>query len=336
MTTRAKNTTIAPMQTQRSSHVTTHPIEGMRLLDGETPEQKAAREAAAAVAAEAARVAAEAAAAETARLAVEAAAAETARIAAEAAEAERIAKDRKDGKLTDKEFEFLTDTLKHKKTAREAQKALEDATAKLKTFDGIDPAKIRELIANEATAKEAAAAAERAAIEKSGDVERIKAMMAAEHQTAIGTVKEQLLAKDTELNDAQKTINDLTVGSAFSQSSYIDKELVLTASVARQVYQSHFDVVKGKVVPFDKPRGETARTPLVDASGNALSVDAALKKLVEASPDRDKLVRSKLKPGAQSRTDNVRGEDLSVDNGLRGMARIQVGLAAGQLKKPTA
>lgn len=330
-----KNTAIAPMQTQRSNHIATHSIEGMRLLDGpgETEAEKAAREAAEA----AARLEAEKQAqikAEAERIAAEKAEAD--RLAAEKAEADRIEADKKAGKLTDKEYEFLTDTLKHKKAAREAQKALEEATNKLKSFDGIDPAKIKELIESEAKAKEEAEKARREQIEKSGDIEKIKKMMAEDHARQVAEIQKQVEANKTQLDSAQKVIEDLTVGSAFSQSQYIAKELVLTPAIARQVYANHFDVVNGKIVPFDKPRGEAGRTQLVNASGNTLSVDEALKKLVEASPDRDKLVRSTIKPGAGSHTDiHAKGGESAAD-GLRGIARIQAGLMAGQLKKPSA
>lgn len=321
-------TTIAPMQMQRSHTLEIHAIEGMRLMDGpsETDAEKAAREAAEA---ETARVAAEA---EAARIAAEKTAAEAAAKAAEEAEAKRIEDEKKAGKLTDKEFEFLTDALKFKKAAREAQTALEQANARIKAFDGLDPAQIKKLVDDQAKAAQAAKDAELKAAEAAGDVERIKKMMGEEHNKVVETLKTELAAKDAAINGAQKTIEDLTVGSAFSQSTYIKDELVLTPAIARQVYSSHFDVVNGKVVPFDKPRGETGRTQLVDASGNALSVDGALKKIVEASPDRDRLVRSKVGVGAQSKTDTTRTGGQNQDDGLRGAARIQAAIVAGAFK----
>jgi hypothetical protein len=331
-----KNTTIAPMQMQRSNHLQMFAVESMRLLDGETAEQKAAREAAAATAATAA---AEAAAAEAARVAAEKATAEAAVAAAKAAEeaeAKRIADEKAAGKLTDKEHEFLTDALKHKKAAREAKAALEEANARIKAFDGLDADAIKKLVKDQAAAAQAAKDAELKAAEAAGDVERIKKMMGEEHTKVVTDLQAKLAEKDTMINGAQKTIEDLTVGSAFSQSTYVKDELVLTPAIARQVYSSHFDVVNGKVVPFDKPRGESGRTQLVDATGGHLSVDAALKKIVEASPDRDRLVRSKIGTGAGSKTEKG-GSTSTDDGGLRGIARIQASLTAGALaKKPGA
>jgi hypothetical protein len=314
------------MQMQRSNHLQMFAIEGMRLLDGETEEAKAARIAAEAAVAEAERIAAEK--AEADRIAAEK--------AAEEAEAKRIADEKAAGKLTDKEYEFLTDALKHKKAARDAQKALEEANARIKAFDGLDADAIKKLVKDQAAAAKAQKDAELAAAEAAGNVEAIKKMMGEEHQKVVTDLEAKLAEKDSLITGAQKTIEDLTVGSAFSQSDYVKKELVLTPKVARQVYSSHFDVVNGKIVPFTKPRGEAGRTQLVDASGAALSVDAALKKIVEADPDRDNLVRSKIGTGAGSKTEKTTGNETGSDDGLRGAARIAAAIGAGALKKPGA
>jgi hypothetical protein len=306
-------------------------VESMRLLDGETEAEKTARLAAEA---EAARVAAEK--AEADRIAAEKTEADriAAEKAADEAERKRLEDEKNAKKLTDKEYEFLTDALKHKAAARDAKAALDAANAKLKDFEGLDAAAIKKLVKDQADAAKAAKDAELKAAEAAGDVERIKKMMGEEHTKVVTELETKLAEKDTLINGAQKTIEDLTVGSAFSQSAYIRDELVLTSAIARQVYSSHFDVVNGQVVPFNKPRGESGRTQLVDANGSHLSVDAALKKIVEASPDRDRLVRSKIGTGAGSKTEKGGSTDTSGD-GLRGMARITAALEAGALKKKT-
>lgn len=103
--------------------------------------------------------------------------------------------------------------------------------------------------------------------------------------------------------EAVRSISELTVGSAFAQSQFIRDELALTPSKTRVVYGNHFEFVDGKVVAFDKPAGAANRTPLVDAQGEPLAFEAALKKIVDADPDRDQLLRSKMKQGAASTTD---------------------------------
>lgn len=167
------------------------------------------------------------------------------------------------------------------------------AQAKLKEFDGIDPVAVRQLLADKA-------AAETAALEASGEWARLKERMSAEHTSGTQALKDQVTALQTQLNSSQRSIDDLSVGTHFSQSGFIADELVLTPSKARVVYGSHFDLVEGKVVGFDKPRGDANRTALVDQHGNSVDFDAALRKIVDADPDKDHMLKSKVKPGAGS------------------------------------
>jgi hypothetical protein len=302
-------------------HLQQHPIHGMRLLDGESEAAAAAAAAATAAAAEKAasdKTAADKAAAD--KVIADAAAAEAARIAASG--------------MSDSEAKLLKENMAAKKKAAAAQEALEAANTRLEAFKGLDPEKIRALVAAQDVAEKAAKAAEEAALIKAGDFDRVKKMMADEHKTALEKVITEANTGKTVLEQALQTINDLTVGSNFNTSAYIGDELVLTPTIARQVYGSNFELENGIVVGYDKARGSKDRTKLVDASGDPLPFDAAIKKLVEASPERDRLVRSGVKPGAGSRTTTTRTTtDTGKGNELRGVARIQAGIAAGNLKK---
>ncbi|MCY1309996.1 hypothetical protein D9M70_601460 [compost metagenome] len=74
----------------------------------------------------------------------------------------------------------------------------------------------------------------------------------------------------------------------------------MTPSKARVIYGQHFDLVDGKVVGYDKPRGAANRTALVDSLGEPVQFEEALRKIVEADPDKDHLLKAKVKPGAGS------------------------------------
>jgi hypothetical protein len=84
------------------------------------------------------------------------------------------------------------------------------------------------------------------------------------------------------------------------------------------------------VVAYDKPAGATDRTVLVDGSGNPLSFDKAIERIVDADPDRDTLRKSKMRAGAGSNND---GGKPPVNIGS-GRERIQAALAKGGLKLP--
>lgn len=258
-----------------------------------------------------------------------AAAAEAARVAAEAAAAAEAAKN-KDPKISDAEAALLRDAMKHKKKATDAQAALDAANARLREFDGIDPAKIRELLAAQADAERAKAEADRVEAEKRGEYDRIVAQMKeqSEAQLSAKEAEKQTLAE--QLAAAQKRVDELTVGASFANSKFLADETVLTPAKARKLYDDHFDLVDGALVGYDKPRGSKDRTPLVDTSGSHLMFEAAIEKIVRGDPDFERIGRSKLKPGASSSNADVKttnnGEKPA--SGVTGVNRIAAGLKA--------
>lgn len=244
------------------------------------------------------------------------------KVAADAAQAEadRIAAEEaaKNKGPSDAEAKLLKENMERKATIKELQD-------KLKSYEGIDPEAAR-------IAAAAKVEAEKAALAASGDFDRLKAMMADEHAKELTAAKTAAEAKDLALNAAQKTINELTIGSSFSSSTFINEELILTPAKARAVYGAHFEIEDGKTVGYDKPAGEATRTKLVDAAGNAMPFEAALKKLVEADPDRERLLKSKLATGAGSKTAGSKtpGDEANAGTGI---SRIAASLAAKSAAK---
>lgn len=262
-------------------------------------------------------------AAEAARLAAEKAAADKAaadKAAADKAEADRkAAEDAEKAKnpgVSDEVAKLLKENMKAKAT-------LAEATAKLKEYEGIDPVAIKKLLADQA-------AAEKASAEAKGDFERVKQMMAAEHAAELKKAKDELETERQEKAKISGRVIELTVGQSFAQSDFLGKETLLPTAKARAIYGSHFEVEDGVVVAFDKPRTEANRTKLVDASGTPLAFEAAIKKIVEADPDHDSLLRSKLANGGGSGSS---GENRAAEKGgkqpeLKGAARIEAILNA--------
>lgn len=274
----------------------------------QTPEQIAAAEAATAAAAAAATAAAEvAAAAEVTRLAEE----EAARVAAEASMTEdqkekaRLLREVMDKKA---KLKTVTDTA--------AAQALE-----LKRFEGIDPDAVRLLLKERADA-------EAADLEAKGEFTRVKTMMTEAHTTEVKSLKDQIAAFDGVKSGLVKTIDDLTIGNNFNGSTYIREDLTLPATKARALYGAHFEIKDGEVVAYDKPAGAAERTPLVDSSGKILPFDIAMKKIIESDPEKDSLLRTKLKPGGGSKTQNLAVNTNAETSGLTGLGRIAAGLAA--------
>lgn len=226
-------------------------------------------------------------------------------------------------KPTDEEARLLKENMKKKEELKKVADQNATLQAQLKTFEGIDPEAVRKLLADQK-------AAEEKQLEAKGDFDRLKARMAEEHGKEVTTLKAQLEALQSQLGAASGTINELTIGTQFGQSSFISEELTLTPAKARVVYANHFDLEEGKVVGYDKPRGAANRTALVDQYGAPVPFDAALRKIVDADPDKEQLYRSKIKAGAGSDSKKVTGQQPQSQAGATSVSKIASGL--GSLK----
>lgn len=246
--------------------------------------------------------------------------AEADRITAEKAAAELAAKGGR--KFTDDEAAaLLKENMQKKDAIRAKETELATAQALLKTFEGIDPVAVKALLAEKA-------AAEVTALEKAGDYDRLKTRMAEEHAKATKALETQLAELKAANAKAQGQVDELSVGSNFAQSKFIAEELTLPPSKARALYAGHFDVVDGKVVPFDLPRGAPNRTPLVNAAGQAVDFEAALRTIIEADPEKDHLLKSKVKPGASSNSKPGARIPAAQTGPQDGVSKIAAGLKA--------
>lgn len=198
-------------------------------------------------------------------------------------------------KVSDAEAKLLKDTMKHKTRATELEAQLAQANEKLKAAEGIDLDKARTMLAEQEEI-------ERKRLESKGDYDRLTKQMGERHTTEKTALQAQIEESNRTSGTLKQQIAELTVGAAFAQSKFVQEDLTLTPTKARVIYGSHFEFKDGKVVGFDKPSGASDRTVLVDATGEALGFEDAMLKIVEADPDRDQLIRSKMKPGAGSST----------------------------------
>lgn len=278
----------------------------------------AAEEAAAALAAEKAAAAA----------AEEAAAAQAAEEARrkEAEEAARKEREEQEKGLSAKERELLHEVMEKKDKIKNAESRIDELQKQVKKFEGIDLDRVQDLIKAEKEREEKE-------LEARGEFDRLRERMNQEREAERTAHESELQKLRDELKAANENIDELTVGQTFTQSSYIADELVLTPTKARALYGAHFDKVDGKLVGYDKPRGAKERTALIDASGNALSFDAAMAKIIDADPERDSLIRAKMKPGASSRSqDGTKSQQENEANAgkLFGASRIAAGMKAGK------
>ncbi|UBM12766.1 DUF6651 domain-containing protein [Cupriavidus metallidurans] len=224
-----------------------------------------------------------------------------------------------DGKTkpTDSEAKLLREVMEKKAANKDLQE-------QLKRFEGIDPEAARAALAAESARKQKE-------LEERGEFEAVKKQMADAHTADLAQRDQVITGKDAENAALKARIADMTVGADFSGSKFITDELALTPRKARTVYGSHFDYSEelGRVVGHDKPAGAKDRAPLVDAKGEPLTFDEALRKLVDADPDRDDILKAKAKPGAaSSTTTTVRPVQGESQNEATGVGRISAALKA--------
>lgn len=222
-------------------------------------------------------------------------------------------------KPSDEEARLLKENMRRKEELRRAAEEKAALEAKLKQFEGIDPEAVRKLLAEQKTAEEKQ-------LEAKGDYERLKQRMAEEHTRETAALKAQIEALNAELGKTKSTVNELSIGTQFGQSKFISEELTLTPAKARVIYADYFDLEDGKVVGYDKPRGAPNRTALVDQYGNAVAFDEALRKIVEADPEKDHLLKSKMKPGAGSDSKKPSGIPPKETGPVSAVSRIASGL----------
>ncbi len=223
-------------------------------------------------------------------------------------------------KPSDEEARLIKENMRKKEALERANNELTKAQEALKAFEGIDPVAVRKLLDDQRSAEEKQ-------LEAKGEWDRLKTRMAEAHGAEVNSLKAQIEKLTNDLKGAQGQMTELSIGSQFSQSKFIAEELTLTPSKARVVYGEHFDVENGQVVGYDKPRGAANRTAIVDQYGNPVGFEDALRKIVEGDPDKEHLLKSKIKPGASSESKKPTGGSKQ-DAPQDGISKIAGGLKA--------
>ncbi len=218
--------------------------------------------------------------------------------------------------------DLLREVMDKKAKLTQAQKDAADARAALAKYNGVDPEKVAALLKKEEDA-------EKLELERKGEFDTLKARMAAEHErdmAAANATIEELRAKS---KSAETIIDNLTVGAAFSNSPYITENLIISPAKARVLYGTHFEVKDGVILAYDKPVGAAGRELMVDAKGEPMAFETAFERIIDADADKKTLMKTKVAPGANSKTVKPDGTQKSQSEkpALYGVSRIAAGLA---------
>ena len=241
---------------------------------------------------------------------------------------------------TVKAAEALVASEAAKKTAEDnAAKLLKEVMglkAKLKEkdgefakFEGIDPDAVKTMLAERAEQETKNREAEEKRLRDAGDFDKLRKQMADEHERAMKAEREARAAESEKSAKLQRSIEELTVGTAFANSSFLRDDTLLTPAKARKVYGDHFETENGVIKAYDKERGYEDRKPLVDASGNPLSFEDAMRRIIDSDPEKDRLLKSGSKQGSgQLPANKGGGKSDEGKNPTPGVNRIIAGLAS--------
>lgn len=200
-------------------------------------------------------------------------------------------KDETKSGLSDAEAKQLKELMAWKAKAREAEKQKAELEAKYGSVD-LEAAK-------EALRK--AEEAENDKLEKKGEYDRLLAKQREAAQAQIETERKAREEAEKRFEEMQNTVNQLALSNSFASSNFIKENLALTPNKTQALYSSHFEIEEGNLVAYDAPKGSPNRTPIVDASGNAVPFDEAIAAIINSDPDKDFLLKSNLKSGAGSK-----------------------------------
>lgn len=239
-------------------------------------------------------------------------------------------KDKPDNKPTDREAELLREVMSKKAKIQELEDKHKDVDVDL----------YKTMLAERAERDQEAQRLEQERLKAEGKFDELLAAQKRQSDSAIAQVKSQyeqeLTGKIGELSTLQQQlaaqqqlIESLTINNSFANSQFIRDELVPAFSPTRtqKLYGEHFDVIEGKITPFDKPRGDKDRTVMVDKNGAPLAFEEAIARLVDADPDAAAMKRSKHKNGAASGTSGQPAQQKPATV-APGVGRIQAALNA--------
>lgn len=159
--------------------------------------------------------------------------------------------------------------------AMERRRALDEATTKLKAFEGIDdPAAARK-------AMETVANIDGKKLIDAGEAEKWKAAIAEGHQAEMAKIKAELEATTSKLYEK-------TIGHSFATSPLISEKLVIPPDMARDTFGKYFALDGDKIVAKDE-HGNTLYSR--SNPGDVAGFEEALDYHVSRYPHRDRILK---------------------------------------------
>lgn len=228
-----------------------------------------------------------------------------------------------DQKPSESEAKLLKEVMQRKTKNKELEDELKAVKSKLSSFDGIDLEEVKTLLNDKQNA-------EIKKLEEKGQWDTLKEQMKQENAKLLAEQATKAAELKAIIEKQQEAIDRLTLGNSFNTSNFILNELNLSPEKAKIIYGQNFELDGDKVVAYDKPKSDSTRVPLVNADGDFLNFEDAIKKIIDADPDKNILMRNKTKQGAGSSTLPASAKIEQQKVKLTGIAKIQSALNSAQ------
>lgn len=178
--------------------------------------------------------------------------------------------------------------------AKQHREAKEAAEARLKAFEGIEDAE---------AAKKALETVKNLDDKKwidAGEVERVKSEV-------IKTYDEKLAEANSRADKFEQQLYGEIVGGAFSRSKFITDKTILPPDVAQAYFSKHFNVKDGKIEAKD-----SQDNPIYSRSnpGELADFDESIEILINASPNKDQILRGSGSSGGGANPGGVKPTGL--------------------------
>lgn len=171
--------------------------------------------------------------------------------------------------------------------AKGHREAKEAAEAKLKVFDGLDPAKAREAL-------DKVGSIDAKNLIDAGEVDKVKAEVAKVYE-------EKLAAEVKRAADLEAALYGEKIGGAFARSAFAKDKLAIPADFVQARFGSQFKLEAGKVVAYDTNGNQIYSK---SRPGELADFDEALEFLVNAYPQRDHILKGTGAQGSGARQSN--------------------------------
>lgn len=171
------------------------------------------------------------------------------------------------------------------KEAKDHREAKEEAQAKLKLYEGIDPEKAR-------VALETVAKLDANKLIETGEVDKLKAQITQQFQT-------QLSEKDTAYSELKNKFDNMLIDSMFANSEFIRNNVAVPVDMFEAKFRNNFKIENNEVVPYGY---DGSRLMSKSRAGEYATTEEAMQILAESHPNKDVILKANPGNGSGSGT----------------------------------